>query len=158
MNEHVTNLLAKTTELADSWRNVAAFLVSHPEIAERTNPHSDYLLCSVNSMDDPAAFMAEAAKAAAGWGHRVEEYRDDRWGGINIWFGPIHLQIYAEVGKVFARRVVGLVEKVEYVPIFDLPQVDASTGDGPAELDAFDEAQYAAEKADYDDEIAELSA
>jgi hypothetical protein len=123
----VSTAVAVAGERARSWDAIAAFLAAHPEIArEYSSSSSDSdlgyrMLCCVNRLDDPGAFMSAAARACVDAGGRVEQYASDRFGGVKLWFGVAHVDVYAEVGKVFSRRVVGVVEKVEYAPTFDLP-------------------------------------
>lgn len=118
--------VTEATAQAAGWGELAAFLSDHPEIAKRARIARVYMLCYVGHLDDPASFMADAARACVDAGGRVEPYQSDRFGGVNLWFGPVHLQVYADIDRVFTRRVTGVVDKVEYTLTFDLPEQTAA--------------------------------
>lgn len=125
ITERATSAINTAAEWARGWDAVAAFLTAHPDIAESVGtavPSGEWALGCVSGHDDPASFIASAAQACVDAGGRVEQYRSVRFGGVRLWFGPVYVQVYADLDQVFTRRVVGMVEQVEYTPTFDLPQ------------------------------------
>ena len=119
-------VIAEAYRYADGWTRLAAFLEDHPEIAERVEigPTSRAAMCYLSHrVENPARFMADAAKACVDAGGRVEQDVDDgRFAGVKLIFGPIHIAVFTEAARVCATRVTGMVEQVEYTLTFDLPE------------------------------------
>lgn len=107
------------------WGQIAEFLTSHPEIAEHTSVDSTSgrALCFLGHLvEDPVRFIADAVQTCLEAGGWVEQKVRDELGGVNLWFGPVHIYVYADVDRLFSRRVTGMVEQVEYTLTFDLPE------------------------------------
>ena len=129
INEAETGTAPETTpksitealEYAAAYGQMAEFLSANPDLAKRAHYyHGTGFLACVNSAQDPAGTIADAARAGRGAGARVEEEAGGQHGGVRLLFGPVRLKVYADADKVCSRVVVGMVEQVEYALSFDL--------------------------------------
>lgn len=119
--------VTEAVALSAGWGRIAEFLTAHPEIAEGAGHDGGLrVLRCISTMADPLPFIASAAQACVAAGGRVEAHHSN-YGGVRLHFGPVHIYVYADLDKVFSSRVTGVVEKVEYAPLFDLPQQDGGS-------------------------------
>ncbi|MFI6496825.1 hypothetical protein [Nonomuraea typhae] len=108
-------------EYARAFDQVAAFLAANPDLAERAMVHlAEYTHICVGSEDDPAAVIVDAARRGCEAGASVEEYANDKYGGVKIHFGPLYVDVFADASRVCSKVVVGTVEDARYALVFDL--------------------------------------
>lgn len=124
--DKATKVVGDARAWADGWSRAADFMEANPEIVEEASAsdHGSYVLHYISDQAEPIPFLADAAEKAVAAGAVVRPYQSSGFGGINIVFGPVRIQIYTEIGKVYARQVVGTVEQVEYAPLFSIPSQD----------------------------------
>lgn len=129
INEAETGTRPETTpksvtealEYAAAYEQVAEFLAANPDLAKRAHYyHGTGFLACVNSAQDPAGIIVDAARAGRETGARVEEEAGGQHGGVRLLFGPVRLKVYADADKVCSRVVVGVIEDVQYALSFDL--------------------------------------
>lgn len=124
-------------ELAHAFGDVAGFLSANPDLAKKATVHfAPYTLISATSAEDPIAYILDAARRGREYGARVEEYAEAEWGGVRIYFGPLHVQVYAPSSQVCRRVVVGVVEDVQYALTVDLDGNPRKDAEQPSEVTA----------------------
>ncbi|MDH2424855.1 hypothetical protein [Sphaerisporangium sp. TRM90804] len=120
--------VSEAAAMCRGWGDVAAFLAVNPKVAERAalDTGSHRMLAYLGEPVDAVEFMVTAARACVDAGGVVRQCRTKDFGGVDLFFGPVHVHVYTEIDRVFAQRVTGMVEQVEYTLVFDLP-VNAET-------------------------------
>lgn len=114
---------------AEGLEQLAAMLREHPELAEglRSDPFEG-LLAYVGHLDDPIAMMGAFARAGASHRAKVTKNYNDRWGAVDITFGPVGLHVYADRDQVCERVVVGtetVTKKVkDPAKLAEVPEVE----------------------------------
>lgn len=122
-------------EFARDYQLMADFLAAHPDLAARGR-HDGYhrFLVSVNLASEPLEEIASALRAAKKAGVKVEEYVSTTYGGIQICFGRVRLQVYAAADKVLREVVVGQVPDVRRSLAIDLDGNPREDAEQPAEV------------------------
>lgn len=86
-------------------RRLALFAEQNPHLAQKIG-RQKFLLC-FSWADNPAADMADVARRARRAGATTKKEAVDQWAAVNLFFGSLCLQAYADRAQVCERVVVG---------------------------------------------------
>ncbi|MEV7013479.1 hypothetical protein [Streptosporangium sp. NPDC051022] len=114
--------VVEALEYAQAFQDIAAFLTANPRLAERATVRPNYVMIYVTALlkDDPVGFIMDAARLGLAAGARVEEYANQKFGGVHLHFGPVYVQVYTEAKLVCSQVVVGQVPDVRHALTFNL--------------------------------------
>ncbi len=103
-------------ELADGLRAAAALVEELPELALSLQYSVRPLHIPVMHRDNPVHLLAAAARASLARGGTVSKSYDDKYGNVDVAFGPVQLQVYVNREQVCERVVTGVTKVTETVP------------------------------------------
>jgi len=100
--------IRRVADIADGLNKLAAFVRTHPELAEDLNLLFAHTLVPVGFRTDQASRLASFARAGKASGVEVTKNYDDDWAAVNLQFGEqVALWVYAGRSQVCERIVTG---------------------------------------------------
>lgn len=108
-------------EYANAYQQMAAFFEANPDLAAqaRNDGRGNFLICVVWTKD-PLGEIKAAIRRANEAGVPVTEYVSEKYGGVQLNFGPVWIQVYASAEQAVRQVVVGHVPDVRRSLVVDL--------------------------------------
>lgn len=117
MNTAVINAAPSLdTELAQGLRALADMVEANPELAPELRWALGKLYAPVSPNRKPKKLISEFIRAAKAHGAKVFKRSLDKHSGVDLFFGPVGVWVYADRNLVCERKVIGTKKVIDMVP------------------------------------------